>query len=390
MIMGGGSSQPSSQQVTQTNLPEYARPYFERMMSRTEGISNEPYTPYGGRRVEDLNAMQKAGIDRIGAMGPAWQTGQASNMLSNAANSAARDGQFQHRDIGSSYAPNATTMFGAPDRVQSTFQGGEFDSAAADKYMSPYQQKVIDIAKREAIRNHGIAGVGRDMESAKRGSFGGSRHAIMQAEAERNLGQQLDDIQVKGSDQAFQNAQQQFERDRQARAEASRLGLGAAQFNSQQQMAYGQSGMQNQQFNEGQRERAAAMQLQGQIANEQARAGAAGVRQNAWQNSGNLANTMAGIGKTEQDMALQRHTAMLGAGDKMQQTNQAALDAAYDDFVNQRDYEKQQLAFYNSILRGYAGPVNSDVQTRQASNPLSQIAGLGVAGLGAYKAYQGS
>ena len=41
--MGGGSSQQPTQSTTYTsNLPEYARPYFERMMGRAEAESNQP------------------------------------------------------------------------------------------------------------------------------------------------------------------------------------------------------------------------------------------------------------------------------------------------------------------------------------------------------------
>ena len=35
---GGGGSAPTSQTVTQTNLPEYARPYFENLLNRTQAI----------------------------------------------------------------------------------------------------------------------------------------------------------------------------------------------------------------------------------------------------------------------------------------------------------------------------------------------------------------
>ena len=31
---GGGSSQPTDTTVTQTNLPEYVQPYFERLLQR--------------------------------------------------------------------------------------------------------------------------------------------------------------------------------------------------------------------------------------------------------------------------------------------------------------------------------------------------------------------
>ena len=44
---GGGSSapQPTEQRVTTTDLPEYARPYVERLLQRGEAESLQPYTP---------------------------------------------------------------------------------------------------------------------------------------------------------------------------------------------------------------------------------------------------------------------------------------------------------------------------------------------------------
>ena len=36
---GGGQAAPTDQTVTQTNLPAYAQPYFERLMRRAEALS---------------------------------------------------------------------------------------------------------------------------------------------------------------------------------------------------------------------------------------------------------------------------------------------------------------------------------------------------------------
>ena len=67
---------------------------------------------------------------------------------------------------------------------------------------------------------------------------------------------------------------------------------------------------------------------------------------------------------------------------------QQALDAAYQNFVNQRDYPKSQLNFYSGILHGVPVSANSDVQTTTpAPSTLGQLAGLGIAGAGAYNAY---
>ena len=56
--MGKGSAPTSTetkQTVTQTNLPEYVRPYFERLLQRTEAESQRPYQPYVGQRIADVS-----------------------------------------------------------------------------------------------------------------------------------------------------------------------------------------------------------------------------------------------------------------------------------------------------------------------------------------------
>ena len=47
----GGSSAPTETTVTQTDLPEYVQPYFERLLKRGEAESNQPYSTYGGERI---------------------------------------------------------------------------------------------------------------------------------------------------------------------------------------------------------------------------------------------------------------------------------------------------------------------------------------------------
>ena len=49
--MGKGSKQPQDQTVVQTNLPKYVKPYFERLLKRTEAESKQEYNPYTGQRL---------------------------------------------------------------------------------------------------------------------------------------------------------------------------------------------------------------------------------------------------------------------------------------------------------------------------------------------------
>ena len=88
---------------------------------------------------------------------------------------------------------------------------GAFGPQQAQQYMNPYQQAVVDVAKREAIRQAQptFRNIGDRAEST--GAFGGSRQAIAEAEANRNLQQQLGDIQTRGMQQAFEQGRAAFE-----------------------------------------------------------------------------------------------------------------------------------------------------------------------------------
>ena len=50
--MGKGRQQtPADQTVVQSNLPKYVRPYFERLLDRTEAESLRDYEPFEGQRL---------------------------------------------------------------------------------------------------------------------------------------------------------------------------------------------------------------------------------------------------------------------------------------------------------------------------------------------------
>jgi hypothetical protein len=104
------------------------------------------------------------------------------------------------------------------------------------QYMSPYQQAVTDIGVREAQRQDDIARQGRNAAAVKSGAFGGSRQAIVESEAARNLAQLKADIQNKGSQEAYMAGQQQFNAEQQAR-------LAAQQANQQAGLTVGQQNL---------------------------------------------------------------------------------------------------------------------------------------------------
>ena len=92
---------------------------------------------------------------------------------------------------------------------------------AANAFMSPYMQNVVDIQQREAQRQADIASTKRGAGFAQAGAFGGTRQAIENAEAARNLATQKGDIQATGLQSAYQQAQQQFNAEQQAGLQAA-------------------------------------------------------------------------------------------------------------------------------------------------------------------------
>ena len=145
----------------------------------------------------------------------------------------------------------------------------------------------------------------------------------------------MGDIQATGQQKAFESAQQQFGADRDARAQAEKMGLSAAESLS------------------GQSAQLAAL-------GEKARAGDI-----------ESAQLLEKISKDR--MARQ----------------QAGLDLSYEDFVRQRDMPREDLTFLSSILRGV--PVQPSTETTKLQNrdPFQDLLGTGIAGLGLYKGITG-
>jgi hypothetical protein len=108
-------------------------------------------------------------------------------------------------------------------------QAPEFGSTQAEQYMSPYFQNVVDAQQRQAIDAARQSQLGGNLAAARQGTYGGARQAILQSQRESGLRTQLGDIQAQGLQRAYEQAQQQFERDRSAGLQAGQTRLAAAQ-----------------------------------------------------------------------------------------------------------------------------------------------------------------
>jgi hypothetical protein len=327
---GGGGGQTTSTGTTyQTNIPEYAQPYVETMLGATqkqlfdmegnEITGFKPYKPYS-TNVEDYVAgfspLQQQAMQATGQLGVPSQYGQATQMTGMAGlGSLGLSGQMA--GAGQDFARMAT------------------DPTAMQGYMSPYMQNVVDYQKSQALRDYQIGQPMRKAQAVGQGAFGGSRQAIMEAEAQRSLGNQLQGIAATGSQKAFEDAQRQ------------------QQFGAQ-------LGMQGRQ---------AAMQGLGQFGAMGAQLGQLGGQELAARQG--IIQSQYGMGQQQQAMEQQK------------------INQAMQDWANTQQYPLMQLGVMSNMLRGLPMQASTTNQYQAAPNALTQ--GIGAAGAGAslYNALKG-
>lgn len=405
---GGGGSQTSTGTTYTSNVPEYAKPYYEELLKQTgketfktndKGVVTgiKPYTPYTGERVAGFNDQQtnlqnqyanlqtptgfadaQAGTNYGQNLG----YGAAGAGIANALNY--QPGSFSSQQITAPTLQNYQMT--GPQDVQSQI----FGQGAADYYSNPYTQNVTNTALREAQlkgqqdRNALMSG------SIGRGTFGGARNALLQAEQNRGLNQQLGDIQYKGAADAYTNAQQQFQADQARRMQAD---LANQQAGLTTEQANLKAKLETQGLSSEQAMKAAlanqTADMDTQKLAEQSRQFGAGMSKDVGlaglQAGLDASKTQGALAAAQQTADLERLKAQSTSADEQQAYQQKIDDLKYQQAMEQQDWQKKQLEFYSNILHGTSGALGStQVNYTPQASPLSQLAGAGVAGLSAY------
>jgi hypothetical protein len=377
---GGGGSQTATSYTS--NVPEYAEKPFMDMVGKGVALSNAPYQAYGGERTAQFTPLQQQAFQQAGGQQVAPQIGQASGLAGLASQQALQAGGYQ---------PGTFTPMGVQAPQLSYFQmqnpqqvGSQSftQDGAASQYMNPYMQNVVDIQQREAQRQADIAGTQRGAQAVRAGAFGGSRQAIMDAEAQRNLAQQKGDIQATGSQAAFQQAQQQFNAEQDARMRAAmanqQAGLTAGTQNLSAALGVQQLGA-NQSL-DAQRANQQAL-MDAQKAFEQSRQFGADVGLRGGAQAIQGAQTLGQLGQQQFGQQMDITGLQNQMGTAQQQQIQNILNQQYADFQQQKDYPYQQLGFLSDLLRGTGSSTRT---VYPAPSTTSQLAGLGTAAAGLY------
>ena len=336
--MDSPPSQPTSQTVSQLSYAPEVQPIVNKIFSGAATLAQQPYERYQYDRIAGFDPMQLQAQQAAANMRVSPYLGQAAGIAGGVAN---RAGQI------SQYDP---TRF-MEERVRT----GQFtDPGTAGMYMSPYMQNVVDIGKREAQRQADIAETQRGAQAVGSGAFGGSRQAIMEAEAQRNLAQQMGDIQAKGSQAAYEQAAAQFQQD-QARM------LQAAMANQAKNLEAQQLSEQSRQFGADLGLRG----LQAQLAASQ---------------------QLGGFGQQQFGQAKDIVGMQAAAGAERQAQLQRKYTQDYQDFLAQKQDPYTKYAWLMEMARGM--PMTQTQQIYQAPpSAVAQAGGAGLAYLGARRAY---
>jgi hypothetical protein len=427
----GGGGGPTQTTAYNTNIPEYARPYVENMLQSAQSqvynddmTSFRGYNPYSSdvnnyfagfsplqqSAQESAYYMQTpgqyglasglagtAGIQALGAQdqsgylgSEALGYGQAGSMYGGlgaqqAMNTAQQTGMQagMYGGLGAGYGGR-----GAQAAEQGFGAGAQFaqqatDPAATRAYMSPYMQNVVDYQKTQAARDFQIAQQARQAGAVAKGAFGGSRQAIENAEAQRNLMSQLQGIEGVGAQKAFEDAQRQQQfganlgiQGLQAGYGGLGLGIQGAQTGLQgvgQQLGAGQLGLQG--TAQGIQGAQAGLQGVGQAVGA-GQYGLAGLGQ-ATQSAGTLGQLGTQQFGTEKDIINLQST----MGAQQQALEQSKINQAIQDYAIQQQYPMMQLGFLSNMLRGL--PMQSQTTQLYQAQPTALQQGVGLLGAGA-------
>jgi len=312
---GGGGGQPTQTTSYQTNIPEYARPYVENMLESTQKqIYNEdmsgfrPYKPYStdvNNYFAGFSPLQQQAQQTTAGLQVPGQFGQASG-LAGASGLGAFGVAQQAMGAGQQFAQQAQ------------------DPRAMQGYMSPYMQNVVDYQKSQALRDFNIARPMRARQAVGQGAFGGSRQAIMEAEAERSLGSQLQGIAATGSQKAFEDAQRQQQFGAQLGMQGFQTGL----------QGFGQMGQ--------------AASTLGQLGGQQ-------------------------LGAQREIIGLQSQM-----GKEQQALEQNKINQAIQDYAIAQQYPMMQLGMMNAMLRGL--PLQTQTTQLYQAQPSALQQGIGLTG----------
>lgn len=404
LFQGSPPSSVTTYGETTQDLPTWYSDYTQGLISRANAIAAEPYQAYINPRIAALDPAQQTAYQA--ALGLEQQYAPTMQSALQAAQQGVAGSSLQQADpyfqqaLGYNPATAASPLLGEAagnirqqvgdtsalaqpylqQATQLTGQAGQTGLAGIQDYMNPYNEQVVSRIGELGARNLRENLLPQIQDRAiQSGQFGGSRQGeaigrALRDTQESTLAQQAQALQS-GYGQAAQQLAADKTRQLQAAGQTAALGQAQAGLESADLARYAQAGSQL----------GALGQMTGQLAGQ---AGTQALQ--VGQQTGALAGQdlvrqlqgaqqLGALGQQQAQLGLQNIGALEGAGAMQQQQAQRSLDQAYADFLSQREYDRNNIAFLNAAIRGLEIPTStSTTSTGPASvyqpSPLSQLA----------------
>jgi hypothetical protein len=244
-------------QTVETTVPSFQQQQYQDIYQQARTLAQQPFIPYTGPQVagfapDELRAFeaQRQQFGRAQAFDPFAQrqqlmqapTPQIAQVGGQAAQISAVPqpvsaqigpvGQPGFAQIGQVGGPGVAQIerirgpqaaqIGAPRQLQvpSLLQ------ADIGAYRSPFEQQVVDVALGDIQRQQDIAQQRAQEQAIRAGAFGGSRGAILEAEAARPFAEQAARTAAQLRQAGFEQAQRAAESDIQRQLAAQQFGIG--------------------------------------------------------------------------------------------------------------------------------------------------------------------
>lgn len=210
---------------TESNLSNWAGDYVTGMLGKGQALSEMPFEQYSGPLTAGPSALQTQAFNTAGTMQVPSAIGQAATTAGGLAQAAKN---LNYNPVGSD--------FGTPQ---------------AQQYMNPYLKSALDPQMAELQRQNTIANMTANSKLTGAGAYGGGRQAVMNAENQRNMLDQMDKTLGAGYSTAYDKAMAQFNADQARKTQeaqfGSTLGLQGLQTANQAAQTQGQLGATQQQ-----------------------------------------------------------------------------------------------------------------------------------------------
>jgi hypothetical protein len=443
------SALPSSEETVEgTEIPSWVAAAGRTLFERSAQLAEGDYPLYAGARTQTytdgskLTDAERQGMGILtsgaenympymnrasniaGTLGRGYDAMSSSELMGDPYSGASRadlEGNFKGLSsdelLGNYQGATREELLGNyQGATREELLGDPFNLSSAQPYMDIYQSS-MDPAVREIEKQTLQAQNQARATAARGGSFGGSRLGIIEGTAAGEGSRAAGDLRAQAAKEGLGFAAGRYDTDRAARAATENTMRN--RFTQDQQSRFGAEDVMRGQFMEDRQGRMSVEDTRRAQAESDraARFGAEDVmygrygdqraarfgaqeamrtgfetdeasriaQMNAYQNMAPLIS----------DLQNQSAAGLISVGEAQRQLDQRALDLAYADYLDQKEYPYEQLNFamgalsgtpYNKINRGY------NMSTTMAANPsvyAQTIAGLGSLG-SAYGAYKNS